>query len=75
MIYLLTSCITEERIAQNIYIHNSNTNYKRIIENNNNINLEMDRDSLLELSKAMAKTRVSLNSKAHQLGWLKTKNI
>ena len=23
-IYLLTSCNTEERIAQNIYIHNSN---------------------------------------------------
>ena len=27
-IYLLTSCNTEERIAQNIYIHNSNRNYK-----------------------------------------------
>ena len=26
-IYLLTSCYTEERIAQNIYIHNSNRNY------------------------------------------------
>ena len=26
MIYLLTSCNTEERIAQNIYIHNSNRN-------------------------------------------------
>ena len=25
-IYLLTSCNTEERIAQNIYIHNSNKN-------------------------------------------------
>ena len=28
-IYLLTSCNTEERIAQNIYIHNSNRNYKK----------------------------------------------
>ena len=28
MIYLLTSCNTEERIAQNIYIHNSNRNKK-----------------------------------------------
>ena len=27
-IYLLTSCNTEERIAQNIYIHNSNKSYK-----------------------------------------------
>ena len=27
-IYLLTSCNTEERIAQNIYIYNSNRNYK-----------------------------------------------
>ena len=31
MIYLLTSCNTEERIAQNIYIHNSNKNYIFII--------------------------------------------
>ena len=30
MIYLLTSCNTEERIAQNIYIHNSNRNYKKL---------------------------------------------
>ena len=29
MIYLLTSCNTEERIAQNIYIHNSNRNIKK----------------------------------------------
>ena len=29
MIYLLTSCNTEERTAQNIYIHNSNRNYKK----------------------------------------------
>ena len=29
MIYLLTSCNTEERIAQNIYIHNSNINIKK----------------------------------------------
>ena len=29
-IYLLTSCNTEERIAQNIYIHNSNRNYKKL---------------------------------------------
>ena len=28
-IYLFTSCNTEERIAQNIYIHNSNKNYKK----------------------------------------------
>ena len=40
-IYLLTSCNTEERIAQNIYIHNSNRNYKKKINyNNNNINQE-----------------------------------
>ena len=30
MIYLLTSCNTKERIAQNIYIHNSNKNYKKL---------------------------------------------
>ena len=29
-IYLLTSCNTKERIAQNIYIHNSNRNYKKL---------------------------------------------
>ena len=28
MIYLLTSCNTKKRIAQNIYIHNSNRNIK-----------------------------------------------
>ena len=44
MIYLLTSCNLEKRIAQNIYIHNSNRTLKRINYNNNNIiNLEMDR--------------------------------
>ena len=26
----MTSCNTEERIAQNIYIHNSNRNYKKL---------------------------------------------
>ena len=44
-IYLLTSCNTKERIAQNIYIHNSNKNYKRI-NYNNNINQETDRHRL-----------------------------
>ena len=29
-IYLLTSCNTEERIAQNIYFHNSNRNYIKL---------------------------------------------
>ena len=29
-IYLLTSCNTEGRIAQNIYINNSNRNYKKL---------------------------------------------
>ena len=29
-IYLLTSCNTEERRAQNIFIHNSNRNYKKL---------------------------------------------
>ena len=28
--YLLTSYNTEKRIAQNIYIHNSNRNYKKL---------------------------------------------
>ena len=44
MIYLLTYNI-EERIAQNMYIHNSNRTCKRsnYINNNNNINLETDR--------------------------------
>ena len=42
MIYLLTSCNTEERIAQNIYIYNSNRNYNRI-NYNNNINQKTDR--------------------------------
>ena len=47
MIYPLTSCNTKERIVQNIYIRNSNRNYRKIklsIYNNdynNNINLEM----------------------------------
>ena len=45
MIYLLTSSDTEERIAQNIYIHNSNKNFKRI-NHNNNINQETDRHRL-----------------------------
>ena len=44
-IYLLTSCNTEERIAQNIYVHNSNRNYKKI-NYNNNINQEPDRHRL-----------------------------
>ena len=39
-IYLLTSCNTEERIAQNIFIHNSNRNYK--INYSNSINQETD---------------------------------
>ena len=30
-IYLLTSCNTEERIARDIYIHNSNKNYRKFI--------------------------------------------
>ena len=29
-IYLLTSCNAEEKIAQNIYINNSNSNYKKL---------------------------------------------
>ena len=40
MIYLLTSSNTEERIAQNIYIHNLNRNYKKKFNYNNNINKE-----------------------------------
>ena len=72
-IYLLTFCNTEERMVQNIFIYNSNKNY-RIVKlsiyncnnNNNNNNLVVDR--LYEkLQKAMHRTRVSLNSKAHQL--------
>ena len=48
MIYLLTSCNTEERIAQNIYIHNSNRNIKKKkkkkkINYKNNFNQETDR--------------------------------
>ena len=45
-IYLLTSCNTEERIAQNIYIHNANKNYKKKINSKNNINQETDRHKL-----------------------------
>ena len=30
MIFFLNSCNTEERIAQNIYIHNSNRNLKNL---------------------------------------------
>ena len=45
-IYLLTSCNTEEKIAQNIYIHNSNRNYKKINYNKNIINQETDRHRL-----------------------------
>ena len=44
-IYLLTSCNTEERIVQKIYIHNSNKNYKKI-NYNNNINQKTDRHRL-----------------------------
>ena len=44
-IYLLTSCNTEERIAQNIYIHNSNRKYKKI-NYKNNINQATDRHRL-----------------------------
>ena len=40
MIYLLTFSNIEDRIVQNIYIHNSNRNYKVINYNNNNINQE-----------------------------------
>ena len=51
MIYLLTSCNTEERIAQNIYIHNSNRNIKKKkkkkkINYKNNFNQETDRHRL-----------------------------
>ena len=35
MIFLLISSNAEERIAQNIYIHNSNRNYKKFNYNNN----------------------------------------
>ena len=45
-IYRLTSCNTEERIAQNIYIHNSNRNYKKKINYNKNIDQETDRHRL-----------------------------
>ena len=45
-IYLLTSCNTEERIAQNIYIHNSNRNYKKLTTTTI-INQEPDRHRLL----------------------------
>ena len=62
MIYLLTSCNTEERIVQNSYIHNSNI---KKINYNNDINQETNRHRLQELSKAMPRTRVSLNTKAH----------
>ena len=46
MIYLWTTCNTEERIAQNIYILNSNRNYKKKINYNNDINQETDRHKL-----------------------------
>ena len=46
MIYLLTSCNTEERIAQNIYIHNSNRSIKKKINYKNNFNQETDRHRL-----------------------------
>ena len=45
MFYLLTSCNTEERIAQNIYIHNSNRSIKKI-NYKNNFNQETDRHRL-----------------------------
>ena len=52
MIYLLTSCNTKKRIAQNIYIHNSNRNIKKKkkkkkkINYKNNFNQETDRHRL-----------------------------
>ena len=54
MIYLLTSCNTEKRIAQNIYIHNSNRNIKKKKKKKKNqlqeqFNQETDRHRLLEL--------------------------
>ena len=46
-IYIIISCNTEERIAQNIHIHNSNKNCKSVKQNiynfsNNNNNLAVD---------------------------------
>ena len=60
-IYLLTSCNTEERIAQNIYIHNSNRNFKK---------LTTTTIILIKKRIGIGRTRVLLNPKAHQLGWL-----
>ena len=45
-IYLLTSCNTEERIAQNIYIHNSNRNYKKLTTTTILIKKKTDRHKL-----------------------------
>ena len=74
MIYILTSCYTEKRIAQNIYIHNSNRNYKKLTTTTILIKKRID-IGYKNYKKAMPRARVSLNSKAHQLGWLKTKKL
>ena len=44
-IFTADICKAKERIAQNIYIHNSNRNYKKI-NHNNNINQKTDRHRL-----------------------------
>ena len=74
MIYLLTSCNTEERIAQNIYIHNSNRNIKKSTTRTILIKKRIG-IGYKNYEKSMPRTRVSLNSKAHQLGWLKIKKF
>ena len=48
-ICLLTSCNTEERIAQNIYIHNSNRNYKKI-------NYKIANSAPTKVSRGISKT-------------------
>ena len=45
-IYLLTSCNTEKRIAQNIYIHNSNRIYTKLTTTTKLIKKKTDRHKL-----------------------------
>ena len=80
MIYLLTSCNTEERKAQNIYIHNSNRNIKKKKKKKSTTRTILIKKRIGIGYKNYEKQCPGLefrklNSKAHQLGWLKIKKF
>ena len=74
MTYVLNSCKTEERIVQNIYIHNSNRNCERI-NYNNNIYQETDRQGYKNYKKQWPKLEFRLIPKLISWAGLKPKNF